>query len=198
MPQHLPYRHVLADVIPVMIDLPQQQRADVVNSWLSIDHEGLLQPFCCQYVQIHIALYSDLPPRAKHLAQARRAGRTPVTKILLQLRPGRPILHPRQPIALLLASQMTHIPADAVHRQNPCCSIFITQVSQSSQEFASGESQLHDKRMRHGCRLPLSHLHVVTRIIARVDLSRASDLLIGIVDQFHPLRQPAHRARNGE
>src|SRR5208282_4604702 len=40
--------------------------------------------------------------------------------------------------------------------------------------------------------------NVAAEIVARVDLARPGNLLFGVEQHLHPLRDPARRARNGE
>src|SRR5581483_3811535 len=46
--------------------------------------------------------------------------------------------------------------------------------------------------------LALVHGHVVALMLTRVDLARASDLLLLVVDHLEPLGDPAARAPDGE
>jgi hypothetical protein len=57
-----------------------------------------------------------------------------------------------------------------------------------------GESCLQDNEELS----PLIHRDKIACSFAQVNLARAGDFLIGVIEQLHPLGQPAHCTGNGE
>src|SRR5438874_4184747 len=67
----------------------------------------------------------------------------------------------------------------------------------SSQRCAAIASSTSGRKVSGGLAAPFDRNEIAPRL-AREDLSRTRDLLIGIVEHLLPLRQPAGDARDGE
>src|SRR6266699_722191 len=55
-----------------------------------------------------------------------------------------------EPVPLLLPSQVTNIPTDAVHREETAACVRLAESLKPPLEFAASKAQLHDERMWHG------------------------------------------------
>ena len=144
MPQALPDRRVLTDVIPVVVEHALQQRAEDVLALLPVHDDVRLQRLRRHRVQPPVRRLGDLPPSLPHLIERWRARRRPVGELLVDVRQQHLLLSAVEPIPLLLPRQVPHVPRDAVHRQNASPRFLFRHALKPPPKFAPREPQLFD------------------------------------------------------
>src|SRR3990172_5384582 len=100
----------------------------------------LLQPLTGQRIEPWIGRLCDRFPRNQHLTERGSACRSAVCKELINLREGHQSLPIIQEIFLLLPGQMSHIPADAIHRLDSSACVVICETAHGALEFAASKS----------------------------------------------------------
>src|SRR5215470_7089035 len=151
MPELLPNRHVLANMIPVMIDHALHQRSKGKIPFLPVDDEVILslEPFGRERVEPWIGSAGDRVPGGPHVAERRGAGRPTRRKLLVDLGQEDLVLPAPQPVALLLPGEMADVPTDAVHGADAAARVGVAKTFKRALPFAARKAQLYHEWVRH-------------------------------------------------
>jgi len=140
--QHLPDCHVLAVVIPVVVDEALQERTGGVEDMriIFIGEAHFLELLSSESVQERIDQFRHSMPGFQRLGKRRSAGRLAIAGSFVEVGPWRLSLDVGQPAALLVAGQVADVPTDAVHRQQTAARIGSAKSFEAALKFSASKA----------------------------------------------------------
>src|SRR5579884_733196 len=150
MAEQLADRHVLAGVVPVVIDDALEEGAGGIIIVGPFGKRVLLQQLLGgDRIKEKKNEARHRLPGVPHLGERWRACRLAVADEFIESGQGSLSLQARQPVTLLLPRQVANVPANEVHRQQTTARIAIAQSFEGALEFAASKTQLKYQRVWH-------------------------------------------------
>src|SRR5690606_37303456 len=151
VPEELAVGHVLARVLPVVVDDALQQVPDEAAARLAVlAGVRLLEHVAVERVEPGVGALGDVAPRRPHLLEGRSAGRRARAEPFVDVRVRHLALAVVEEVLLLLPRQVADAPAQAVEREEPLHGVLRLDGAQGAGELAPGEPELLDEGMRRG------------------------------------------------
>lgn len=150
MAQLLAYRHVLAGVIPVMVNRSLQKVSVNESDLFAVSHRPCGKTVGSEPIKPGICRLGDRLPCLDRSFERGSAGRGAIGEFLGDVGKWSNSLPEIEEVPLFLPGEMSDVPTQGVHRQNPLHCVFGGDPPNSPHELPSGEAQLIDERMdRH-------------------------------------------------
>src|SRR5437868_12880687 len=138
MPKLLANSHVLANVVPIVVDQAQHERAKVRPNRLAVDDHRLLQRGCRDGVQPRVGGLSYRAPSFLNFVEGWCAARCAVSEKLIYIGHKHLPLGASEPVTLLLPGEVPYVPGDAIHRLEAASRLLVRNAHEGALELVAG------------------------------------------------------------
>jgi hypothetical protein len=149
MSEELAKRERFAQMIPIVVHIPQEERTYILRECLVVPGETCSQSLGVEIIQKGVGCCSDLGPSLTHLGEGGCAGRFSSPNEVVQFWSQNSTLASANPEKMLLVRHMTDDPAYAIQGADLLLSFIIANTFQTPHELRPGKVKLGHVGMCH-------------------------------------------------